>query len=114
MYVIGHQAIRPDFDTCLELEIADQLQVGHIVRLVKKGWLPPVSTLGDVVRITGNHQASRPWHQAFPFSCATGIQFQPIAPGTERPFIAGKGKKLVPVPNKKPRRVAGLCLVEFE
>ena len=71
--VIRHQAVCPDVDTGFDFQILYQLDVGSIVRIIKKRLLPPNATLSDVVGITGYNQPRKLWHLALPVASLDGV-----------------------------------------
>ena len=64
MNVIGHQAVRPDAHPSLPAPLGHQLQVSRVIILAKERLLPPISSLGYVVRQTRNDQSRQSSHAA--------------------------------------------------
>lgn len=57
MHVVGHQAIRPNLDAPLAAPLAHQFQVGRVIVVAEERLLPPVATLGNVVRHARNNHS---------------------------------------------------------
>ena len=63
MDVVGHQAIRPHRDAGLAATLGQQIAVKRIVAILEENLLPPVATLGDMMRQTGHDDAGEAGHQ---------------------------------------------------
>jgi len=57
MNVTGHQAIAPDRHPALGTPLGHQLQIGRIVLATEERLLPPIPTLGHVMRQPRNDQS---------------------------------------------------------
>ena len=61
--VIGHEAVRPDFNLLGKAELGHQLQVAEVILVAEKRLLPAVSPLGDVVRQTRDDDTCQSGHE---------------------------------------------------
>jgi hypothetical protein len=61
VYMIGHQAIRPDFGMSLFGSLGEQVEIQGIIAVFKKGAFTPIATLGYVVRNTGKDESWPRW-----------------------------------------------------
>ena len=63
MHRVGHQAIRPDFDTRPLGSTRQQIEIQRIVTVLEKRPLPPITALCDVVRNARDDNARKTGHQ---------------------------------------------------
>ena len=61
--VIGHEAVRPDFNLLGKAELGHQLQVAEVILVAEKRLLPSVSPLCDVVRQTRGDDTCQSGHE---------------------------------------------------
>src|SRR5262245_2877708 len=64
MYVIGHQAPRPNLDIGRPAMLAQEIAVERIVGVAEEGAGTAIAALGDVMRQTGNDDACEASHGA--------------------------------------------------
>ena len=62
MHMVGHQAPRPHVDGGVAAMLCQEVAVKRIIVVAKEGARTAVAALGDVVRNTGNDDASEPGH----------------------------------------------------
>jgi hypothetical protein len=62
MNVVRHETVSPEFYACLCFILGQEVEIIRIVRLVEKGGLPAISSLGDVVRESRNYQSWKSRH----------------------------------------------------
>ena len=62
MYMVGHQAIAPDFGSRALATFRQQVYVQAVVIIGEKGFKPSVAALGDMVRDTGDNGACYSGH----------------------------------------------------
>ena len=62
--MVRHQAPGPDIDLCRAAILAEQVAVQRIVVVAEERPRAAVATLGDVVRMTGKHDAGEAGHAA--------------------------------------------------
>jgi hypothetical protein len=64
--VVGHQAIGPDLRLGPSRRAGDQVKISQLVIVAKEHRLPPVATLGHVVRQARNDHSSKARHPKTP------------------------------------------------
>jgi hypothetical protein len=62
MNVIGHETVSPDFTLGTRQGRFNEIQIGQVVICTKESFLPAVTPLRDVMRITGNDQSRDSGH----------------------------------------------------
>jgi hypothetical protein len=67
VYVIGHQAIGPDFGVSLPRVLGNQGDVVKVIAPAKKRFLTAISALSDMMRKTRNNESWHPGHNLTPF-----------------------------------------------
>ena len=53
--MVGHEAVAPDIGLGLNGRLAEQVDIKPVVFVLKEDSISPVSTLGNVVRMTRNN-----------------------------------------------------------
>ena len=66
MHVIRHQAVSQHINADLGLVLGQQIQISLIVFVQEEGFLAPISSLRDVMRVVGNHNSGHPCHRETP------------------------------------------------
>jgi hypothetical protein len=62
MHMIRNQTVSPDFRLRFVSRLAHQIKVQRVVRVFKENSIPPIATLGDVVRVAGNNDSRKACH----------------------------------------------------
>jgi hypothetical protein len=62
VHVVGHQAPRPDRDIGRLAMRAQEIAIERIVGVAEEGARTTIAALGDVVRMTGEHDAGETGH----------------------------------------------------
>ena len=60
--VIGHETVSPDVATCFWFCSSNELKICQVIFYVKKSFLSSVSSLGDMMGVTGNNQPGDTGH----------------------------------------------------
>ena len=101
MNMVGHQAIRPDFDVCFLLGFYHEIDIHPVITLAKKSGLLARATLSDVMRKSryyepGHQRLHGHDHKHKPRDAGEGNKLDGPRPGAPDP-----GEALSSAPHRK-------------